>query len=139
MRFTADGPIQTALSLNAMHKKTAKQLVLGLSGLTLGVALMLPDIDFWRAVGLAVLFVTAFLSSTEPPSTKRVASVLFSLSICMFLVVLSIFSDDVFAARTGGPRIWYVFPLIVAWLICGIWEYERWRRATRDPFVHAEL
>ena len=109
-----------------MRNKTAKQLVLNLTGMTVGVALMLPDIDLFRAVGLAILVVSGFLSSTEEQAARRIGSVLLVLAICMFLVVLSIYGDDFVASRKGGPRTWYVVALVATWLFCGLWEYRRW-------------
>jgi len=115
-----------------MHKKTAKQLVLTLTGTTVGVALMLPDIDFFQALGLAILIATGFLSSTEEEVAKRVRSILLVLGVCMFLVVLSIYSGDALAPRKGGPRTWLVVSLVVIWLLGGLWEYRRWRGSKAD-------
>ena len=39
-------------STHVMHNKTAKEMILGLTGLTIGFALILPNIGVFRALGL---------------------------------------------------------------------------------------
>jgi hypothetical protein len=118
--------------LDVMQKKTVKELVFSLTGMTIGVALMLPDIDLPRALGITILFVTGVLSSPEECAARRVGAVLLFLCICMVLVILGIYSGDAFAPPKGGPRTWYVVALVATWLICGVWEYGRWRGSKRE-------
>jgi hypothetical protein len=110
-----------------MREITAKQLVLTLTGMTIGVGLMLPEIDLLTALGLAIVFATGPLASTEEQTAKRLGSVFIGLGLCMLLVVLSVWGGDVLAPRKGGPDTWYLVGLIVTWFVCSLWEYWKWR------------
>ncbi len=121
-----------------MNKKTAKELVFALTGMTIGFALILPEISLLSPFGVMILAVTSFLSSTEELALKRLLSVLLVLGLCMFLVVLSIYSGDMFAPQKGAPHTWFVIIWVVLWLVGGLNEYRKWKQDRADERAASE-
>jgi hypothetical protein len=112
-----------------VHEHNAKQLIFFCAGMTVAVALILPDMDLLTPLGLVTLVVTYLLTyATEAQAARSVGSVLGVLAISMFLVVLGIYRGEPLTAPTNGPRTLYVVGLLVGWAASLLVEYRRWRK-----------
>jgi drug/metabolite transporter (DMT)-like permease len=84
--------------------------------------------------GVAIMFVTNILSSSEENAAKSAPFVVLILPSLMVLVLYSIYNSAPPDSGTHKPPIWYVICMLTLWATClcaECWTYFR-RRSPKD-------
>lgn len=115
----------------------AKQFILGCTGLTAGIALMLLDHvnhKLLSSCGLTIMFVTAILSSSEKAAARCAPLVVLFLVCQMCLVVGDIHSSAPPDSGMYKPPTFLEIFMVTIWATClcsVCWTYFR-RRLPKD-------
>jgi hypothetical protein len=122
-----------------MNKKTknAKQFILGCAGMTAGMALILlsANHELLQWFGIAIMFFTGILSSSEEKAARSVPLVVLFLLCMMGLVICSIYRPVPVDSGTHKPSTWYVLFIVTLWAASLGWEcwtYFRQRSPKED-------
>lgn len=116
-----------------MYKKSAKEFMGSITCLTLGVILMLPEVELLTPLGLIALCVGPALFSRQPPGPGRLWSFVVFLVACVVMVTGSLLGDGSRLLQARGPRGWYVTGLLILWVVALTWECVQWHRHRPNP------
>ena len=113
-----------------MNNRLTECFVLRSCSATLGIGLMLPNIDWLRPLGLLIVIACAY--GFRYPSEKSVGlNGFFTLLVLIiFQVVLALVRPSTQSSITPSPI--FTTLLVVIWLCGLITEYRKWRSAERQ-------
>src|SRR5205809_7794533 len=106
-----------------MHIRSAKRFIATWSGMTIGFALMISDVELLRFVGVAVAFLTSALSWSERESVRRMGLFLLFLAATMLCVVATVFDHDSSTASHPKRQTWLVVALVSCWFFGLVSDY----------------